>query len=144
MRQDHGVARVLHSIEKLTMRFSRTLATSAAVAMLLPAHAFAFAISVDWTGTAACFDPQSPVIALSDVPKGTAKVTFRMTDLDAPNYPHGGGSIAYSGQPLLAKGAFTYKGPCPPAPHRYHWTAEALGTTGRTLARAETTLKFPP
>ncbi len=130
------------------MRFGKTLATSAVVtaflAALLPGRTLAFSIAVDWTGTAACFDPQSPVIRLADVPKGTATISFRMTDLDAPNYPHGGGSVPYSGQPSLAKGAFAYKGPCPPAPHRYHWTAQALDPAGRALGRAETTLKFPP
>jgi phosphatidylethanolamine-binding protein (PEBP) family uncharacterized protein len=116
----------------------------AALAATMPAHAFAFSISVDWTGTAACFDRQSPVIHLADVPKGTAKIKFRMTDLQAPRFPHGGGAVAYSGQASLAKGAFAYKGPCPPSPHRYHWVAEALDTAGHVIGRAATTLKFPP
>ncbi|HKS83996.1 MAG TPA: YbhB/YbcL family Raf kinase inhibitor-like protein [Pseudolabrys sp.] len=127
------------------MRIGKAVVTSIFLAVILfSARALAFSISVDWKGTAACFDPQSPAIRLTDVPKGTARIAFHMTDLDAPHFPHGGGTVAYSGQPSLAKGAFTYKGPCPPAPHRYHWTAEALDAAGRALARAETTLKFPP
>ena len=111
---------------------------------LLPAPAFAFSISVSWEGTTACFDPQSPVIRLSDVPKGTATIAFHMADLNVPTYPHGGGTVAYTGQGTLAKGAFSYKGPCPPAPHRYQWTARARDASGKMLGRAETTLTFPP
>jgi phosphatidylethanolamine-binding protein (PEBP) family uncharacterized protein len=109
-----------------------------------PVPAFAFSIAVDWAGTAACFDPQSPAIRLADVPKGTASIAFHMTDLDAPAFPHGGGSVAYTGQATLAKGAFGYKGPCPPAPHRYRWTAQARDAGGHLLGRAQTTLAFPP
>lgn len=116
----------------------------AVVAALAAQPAFAFSIAVDWAGTAACFDPQSPVIRLADVPKGTASIAFRMIDLNAPAYPHGGGTVAYKGQAALAKGAFAYKGPCPPEPHRYQWTAQARDAGGRVLARAQTTLRFPP
>jgi hypothetical protein len=121
----------------------RTVALAAGM-LLLSSSAFAFSMSVDWTGTAQCFDTQSPVIRLADVPKGTAKLRFRMTDLDAPNFPHGGGTVAYSGETSLPKGAFSYKGPCPPAPHRYHWTAEALDPAGKVVSRAQATLRFPP
>ncbi|MDI3468795.1 MAG: hypothetical protein OJF62_000858 [Pseudolabrys sp.] len=78
---------------------------------LLPAPAFAFSIAVSWAGTKACFDPQSPVIALKDVPGGTATIAFHMQDEDAPNFRHGGGTVRYMGQTSLAKGAFAYKDP---------------------------------
>jgi phosphatidylethanolamine-binding protein (PEBP) family uncharacterized protein len=111
---------------------------------LLPAPAFAFSIAVSWAGTKACFDPQSPAIALQDVPGGTATIAFHMQDEDAPNFRHGGGTVRYTGQTALAKGAFAYKGPCPPSPHRYRWTAQARDAAGKVLGRAETTLTFPP
>jgi len=113
-------------------------------AVLLPAPAFAFSFTVDWTGTAPCFDPDSPLIRLSDMPKGTAKIEFHMTDLDAPDFQHGGGIVPFYGETTVQKGTFTYKGPCPPEPHRYRWTARALDLSGHELGKAETTVKFPP
>jgi hypothetical protein len=50
---------------------------------------------------------------------------FTMTDLDAPNFVHGGGSVVYDGQRLIPRGAFSYRGPCPPGgQHRYRWTVD--------------------
>lgn len=128
------------------MKMVKTLALSAVVATFAaaswPSAAVAFSISVSWRGTAKCFDSQSPIIRLSRVPKSTKSIRFHMTDLDAPSYPHGGGTVAYHGQRRLAKGAFSYKGPCPPAPHRYRWTAQALDASGKVVGRAQTTLRF--
>lgn len=113
-------------------------------ATLLPAPALAFSFAIDWTGTGPCFDPDSPVIRLSGVPMGTATIEFHMGDLDAPDFDHGGGKVAYYGETVVQKGAFTYKGPCPSEPHRYRWTARALDLSGHELGKAETTVKFPP
>jgi phosphatidylethanolamine-binding protein (PEBP) family uncharacterized protein len=67
-----------------------------------------------------------------------------MKDLDAPTYPHGGGSIAYNGQSQIGRGAFSYQGPCPPqGQHSYQWTVEAQDGNGRTVAVATVTKKFP-
>lgn len=126
------------------MSFRNTLAAAAALAMLLPAPALAFSFTIDWKDTAPCFDPDSPLIHLADVPKGTATIEFHMTDLDAPNFDHGGGRVAYFGETTAQRGAFTYKGPCPPEPHRYRWNARALDLSGHELGKAETTVKFPP
>jgi phosphatidylethanolamine-binding protein (PEBP) family uncharacterized protein len=120
------------------------IAVAAFFAALLPAPALAFSIGIDWSGTGPCFDPDSPKIHLSDVPKNTAKIEFRMTDLDAPEFPHGGGIVPFYGQAVVQKGSFTYKGPCPPEPHRYRWHARALDLSGHLLGEAETTAKFPP
>jgi phosphatidylethanolamine-binding protein (PEBP) family uncharacterized protein len=104
-----------------------------------------FAVDFTWEGTASCFDPKSPPFSLSGVPAGTKAFRFAMKDLDAPNYPHGGGSVPYSGKSRIERGAFTYKGPCPPqGQHSYQWTIEAQDGTGKTLATATTTKKFPP
>jgi phosphatidylethanolamine-binding protein (PEBP) family uncharacterized protein len=61
-------------------------------------------------------------------------------------FSHGGGTIAYDGQPRVPRGAFTYRGPCPPGgQHRYQWTVEARGdAAGQTLAITTITKKFPP
>lgn len=87
---------------------------------------------------------RSPAFTLADVPEGTATLDFRMVDLDAPNYNHGGGTIAYAGSAEIPAGAFTYRGPNPPSgSHRYRWTVEALDASGATLARGMATESFP-
>ncbi|NIX75203.1 hypothetical protein HB375_01070 [Microvirga sp. c23x22] len=101
-------------------------------------------ISVDWTGTTECFDRESPLIKLKDVPKRAVKLRLAMVDLDAPQYPHGGGEVAYKEQAQLAKGAFRYTGPCPPAIHQYQWTIEALDASGEPVDSAKVVVPFPP
>jgi phosphatidylethanolamine-binding protein (PEBP) family uncharacterized protein len=103
-----------------------------------------FAVDFGWQGTAPCFDPKSPPFTLSGVPNGTKVLRFSMKDLDAPTYPHGGGSVPYHGQSQIDRGAFSYQGPCPPqGQHSYQWTVEAQDGDGRTLAVARVTRKFP-
>ncbi len=104
-----------------------------------------FAVDFSWQGTASCFDPKSPPFTLSGVPAGTTMLRFVLKDLDAPGFPHGGGTVAYHGQSGIERGAFTYKGPCPPqGQHRYQWTVEAQDGAGKTLATATVTKEFPP
>jgi len=118
----------------------------AALALALSATAAqaAMQVSVDWGSTAKCFDPNSPPMTLSGVPEGTAKLDIRMVDMDAPSYPHGGGTVAYDGQKRLPYGAFTYRGPCPPTPHDYMFTVKALNAAGKALATATARKRFPP
>lgn len=122
----------------------------AAVAVLLlaggtMAHAQSFAVDFTWEGTAKCFDPKSPPFTLSGVPAGTRVLKFQMRDLDAPDFAHGGGTVPYQGQGRIERGAFAYKGPCPPqGQHSYRWTVEAQDGSGKTLATAQVTKKFPP
>ena len=104
-----------------------------------------FVVDFTWEGTAKCFDPKSPPFSVSGVPAGTKVLRFVMTDLDAPGFPHGGGSVPYSGQSRIERGAFAYKGPCPPqGQHSYQWTVDAQGATGEALATTNVTKKFPP
>jgi len=104
-----------------------------------------FAVDFTWEGTGSCFDPKSPPFSVSGVPTGTKALKFAMKDLDAPNYPHGGGSVPYRGQSRIERGEFAYKGPCPPqGQHSYQWTVAAQDGTGKTLATATVTKKFPP
>jgi phosphatidylethanolamine-binding protein (PEBP) family uncharacterized protein len=115
----------------------------AAVAASVAFPAFAMDLTFEWGPTRKCFDPKSPPMTVSGVPAGTAGLRIRMTDLQAPDYPHGGGTVTWSGNGQLAYGAFTYKGPCPPSPHTYRFTAEALDSTGKVLATATAKKRFP-
>ena len=104
-----------------------------------------FGVDFSWEGTAACFDPKSPPFTLSGVPAGTKRLAFVMKDLDAPSYPHGGGTVAFTGQSQVSRGAFSDRGPCPPSgQHAYQWTVEAQDAAGKTLATASVAKKFPP
>lgn len=80
---------------------------------------------------------------VSGVPKGVVKLKFKMVDLNAPSYHHGGGTVKYKGSGKLAYGAFRYKGPCPPMPHVYKFTVKALDAKGKTLAKATAKKRFP-
>jgi phosphatidylethanolamine-binding protein (PEBP) family uncharacterized protein len=108
------------------------------------AQSASFAVDFTWEGTAKCFDPKSPPFSLRGVPPGTKALRFAMKDLDAPDFPHGGGIVPYRGQGRVERGAFAYKGPCPPERHSYQWTVEARDGSGRTLATTTATKKFPP
>jgi len=111
----------------------------------LPAQTASFAVDFSWSGTGSCFDPQSPPFSLHGVPAGTKQLKFAMTDLDVPSFAHGGGTVPYIGQDHVNRGAFTYRGPCPPqGQHTYRWTVEALDDAGRTLATATVARRFPP
>jgi hypothetical protein len=50
-----------------------------------------------------------------------------------PNYPHGGGTVAYQdGTTMIGAGAVSAQGPCPPEGehHDYQWTVQALDGAG--------------
>ncbi len=73
----------------------------------------------------------NPIFELSGLPAGTTHIAFKLTDLDVPQYNHGGGTVAITHDGTIAPGAFTYKSPCPPGVvHRYEWQAVALGPDG--------------
>jgi len=110
----------------------------------LLAQTAGFSVDFSWSGTSSCFDPRSPPFTLSGVPAGTKQLTLAMKELDAPGYPHGGGSVPFTGQSQIARGAFSYKGPCPPqGQHTYQWTVQAQDGAGKTLASATVARKFP-
>jgi phosphatidylethanolamine-binding protein (PEBP) family uncharacterized protein len=105
--------------------------------------ASALGLTFEWGPTQKCFDPKSPPIELSGVPQATARLRFRLVDLDAPDYPHGGDTISYAGKASLPYGAFRYKGPCPPTPHTYRLSVEALDAGGKVIAKAAAKKRFP-
>ncbi len=128
------------------------LATAVALVVGSALPAAAFELSFAWGATPACSGGRPAVVAspefrLANVPPGTRVIVFEMIDLAAPDFRHGGGTVAYAGDDLVPAGAFRYLGPCPPAgPHRYRWTATARdrGTTfGRTLGEASASRSFP-
>jgi phosphatidylethanolamine-binding protein (PEBP) family uncharacterized protein len=113
-----------------------------AVALALTAPgALAFSISFAW-----CADG-SPNFQLGDVPKGTVNLRFAMTDLDKPDFHHGGGTVGYRGQPEVPCDAFAtgFVGPSPPPGevHTYEFTIEALDLNGKVLGATTARRKFP-
>jgi phosphatidylethanolamine-binding protein (PEBP) family uncharacterized protein len=98
--------------------------------------------SFDWGPTKKCFDSKSPPIKVSGVPAGTKQLDIRMMDMDAPDYNHGGGKVAYTGQTDLPYGAFSYTGPCPPMAHKYRFTVKALDADGKVVGTATATKSF--
>jgi hypothetical protein len=99
-------------------------------------------VSFSWDGTSKCFDPASPAFTISGAPSGTTALKFNMTDLDAPGFRHGGGTVTYTGA-SVPQGAFTYKGPCPPSgSHDYRWDVKAVDSSGTVLAKGSATQSF--
>lgn len=85
----------------------------------------------------------NPEFVISGVPEGTTKIIFRMKDLDAPSYNHGGGTVKVFTSGTIPSGAFRFKSPCPPGgTHRYEWTATAKAGS-KTLARAKARRNYP-
>jgi hypothetical protein len=151
MRGDAGGTRNRRKTHRRERRPGRmpALMVSVIVALIgltpLIAEAAGFTVDFSWSETGSCFDPKSPPFSLAGVPAGTTRLKFAMKDLDAPNFPHGGGTVAYAGENRITRGAFSYQGPCPPfGQHTYQWTVEAQDDAGRTLATATVAKPFPP
>jgi phosphatidylethanolamine-binding protein (PEBP) family uncharacterized protein len=125
------------------MGTSRLVGAFIAASVIAPGAASAMGLSFEWGPTQKCFDPHSPPMSVSDVPAGTRTIDFQMHDLQAPNFHHGGGTVRYRGKNAFPYGAFTYKGPCPPEPHTYRFTATALDKDGKVLAKATAERRFP-
>lgn len=108
------------------------------------APASAFSVSFSWTGIPAC-QKISPAFTVDGAPPGTRRLRFVMTDLDAPNFHHGGSTAVYNGEDI-ARGAISYIGPCPPdgQHHRYVWAIDALDEQGAVIGRTTATQTFPP
>ncbi len=125
-----------------TRIFSRAAALAiAALALCFSASGtLAFSASFNWCSG-------SPRFELKDVPAGTAKLNFAMTDLDVPSFRHGGGTVVYGGHATVPCGAFatTFLGPSPPRGqvHTYEFTVKALGADGAVRATTTARRKFP-
>ncbi len=110
-----------------------------------PTLVHAMSLKFSWAGYRACAST-SPGFEVADVPARTAQLRFRMVDQNVPSYPHGGGTVAYSGTNQIAAGAFSFTGPCPPSgeQHNYQWTVQALDSSGKVQGSAQAAAKFPP
>ena len=102
-------------------------------------------VRFSWLGIPACTQI-SPPFQLSDVPEGTDRLTFNMTDRQVPTFNHGGSTIKYAGDNMVAQGAIKYTGPCPPRDehHIYRWTVQAIDPAGNVLDTATAEAAFPP
>ncbi len=116
----------------------------AALGILL-SDGMAMSVKFSWTGYQPC-SASSPAFTVSEVPTDTARLAFKMVDKNVPTYPHGGGTIAYTGKSEIPAGAFSYKGPCPPTgqQHTYEWMVQALDRNGKAIAATTAVEKFPP
>ncbi|HEX4766455.1 MAG TPA: phospholipid-binding protein [Lichenihabitans sp.] len=128
------------------MRNLRPLPFSIVIGLTVVAStpAWAFSVKFSWAGIPAC-SSVSPAFTIMAAPRGTVALAFRMRDEDAPDFQHGGSSVAYAGAGGVPQGAVHYTGPCPPSgsSHRYVWTVDALGAEGKVLGSARATGKFP-
>lgn len=116
---------------------------------MLAGPAAAFDFSFQWGNIPKCNNGRpgrvpNPVFKLKKVPKGTTAIHFKLKDLAAPRYAHGGGKVAYKGKSTVQPGAFKYNSPCPPGGrHTYEWSAIAKDKSGKTLASAKARRKYP-
>lgn len=86
----------------------------------------------------------NPPITVSGAPAKTTKYAVHMTDLDKPDYNHGGGTVVASGNTIPSGALKGYKGPCPPAgPHRYEISVKALDATGAVVGYGKSSQRFP-
>lgn len=119
------------------------------LSMNTAAAADGFKIDFVWDGLELCTSGQpnivgNPSFTLANVPEGTEIISFKLVDLDVPQYPHGGGDISYVGEEKTPEGVFTYKSPCPPnGQHQYEWTAEAKDSQDRVLGVASMIKAYP-
>jgi len=128
----------------------RILAVIIAPLLFQAAPVNAFDFTFDWSGLKLCTSGKpnrvkNPTFGLKAVPKGTKYIAFKLVDLDVPQYNHGGGVVAYTGQKSIAPGAFKYKSPCPPnGKHKYQWIATAqTKKRGGKLDQAKVSKSYP-
>jgi len=119
-----------------------------AAGLMIPTVTWAGSLEVrfSWAATTPC-SATPPAFTVTNIPKGTKYLVFKLADHDAPYFVHGGGQIPYSGSGSIPAGAFgdSYKGPCPPqgAVHTYEWTVQAMDESSKVLAEGSATARFP-
>ena len=85
-------------------------------------------LDMNWSEKTEC-SHISPSMRVSNVPKGTSLLVFKMMDRNATKFNHGGGEIKYSGDNEIAEGALdSFNAPCPPKglTHIYVMSLKAL------------------
>jgi phosphatidylethanolamine-binding protein (PEBP) family uncharacterized protein len=130
----------------MVYRYNRVLLI--VVGMTIPTVSWSaetLGVRFSWAGTMAC-STSPPAFTITNIPKGTKYLVFKLVDHDAPDFVHGGGQIPYSGSGRVHAGAFSYTGPCPPqgAVHTYEWTVRAVDDSGsKVVAQSSATGRFP-
>jgi len=106
-------------------------------------------VDFTWKNTSRCLG-SSPEFTLTEVPENTHTLEFTLRDIYFPFFPHGGGSLEYTGDNIIPKGTVTaakghYIGPCAPPffPGQYKFTVEALDSNGVLLGKGNATRPFP-
>lgn len=113
-----------------------------------PASAEDFTIGFGWGDIPLCTSGRpgmvpSPKFTVKGLPAGTDRIQFRLRDLNAPRYNHGGGTIRVTRDGTIPAGVFTYKSPCPPGgTHVYEWRATAK-RGGKVLGVATARRSYP-
>ena len=110
-----------------------------------------FQFSFSWAGLKNCDTGypnwvSNPPFYFKNVPVGTQWIFFKMVDLQAPGYHHGGGWVQYRGRQAIKRDQFHYRSPCPPGGvHTYRWTAWACRSKSlnHPLARAQRSRPYP-
>ncbi len=127
----------------------RILTLSCALALTATA-ALPFEIGFEWGDFKSCTNGSPRTVAnprfdLKDVPEGTKFIRFKLVDRNKPDFDHGGGTVAWTGETVIEPGAFTYRSPCPPnGSHVYEWTATAQDKkSGGKLGTAKARRDYP-
>ncbi len=131
----------------MVYRYIAALVIAAGLTFPTVSWAGTLGVHFSWAATTAC-SSTPPAFTVTNIPKGTKYLVFKLVDHDAPNFVHGGGQISYSGSGRIPAGAFggSYNGPCPPqgAVHMYEWTVHAVDESGsKVLAEGSATGRFP-
>lgn len=106
-------------------------------------------VDFNWKNTSRCLG-SSPKFTLTKVPEETHTLEFTLRDIYFPFFPHGGGSLEYTGENIIPKGTVTaakghYIGPCAPPffPGQYKFTVKAIDNNGVLLGEGYATRPFP-
>ena len=138
----------MNCVKKL-LSYSVVILSAVILQIRAPAIADDFSVSFEWGDIPRCtsgnpFTVDNPIFTLSNVPEETVEIRFKLRDMDAPSYNHGGGTAEYIGEDVIQPGAFRYKSPCPPSGrHRYRWKATAKNADGDVLAEAKSIKQYP-
>lgn len=121
-----------------------TLTTACVTAKVAP-NAANLQVDYSWTKANSC-SSVSPPIKVSGIPSTTKELKVTLTDFDAPNYNHGGGTVKYEGSGTIPAGALkNYTGPCPPSgTHSYAIKVDAVDAAGVIVGSGHKTLPCCP
>ena len=103
-------------------------------------------VEFTWTTADECSEV-SPEIRVTGIPGATETLKVSLTDLDSPDFPHGGGTVRYDGSNIIPAGALNeYFGPCPPFDdqHNYSINVDAIDESGAIVGSGEKTMPCCP